>query len=205
MEIVLDGRLWGKDLRGEGVSYEQRFRPEEGDVDHNLCLKILMERKADPNPTLNHEKRPSHIFNAIKNPKNLDTFISYVKGNRALCSDILNQKNKFGMTPLCIVAETPDKVSEESARLLLEGGALPTEGQINPLLLALKSKNYPVMRLLYKYGADPNHGSPDLNAIQLALEQNDSHLLREVLDWKETILEYSLLDTQKRNIFHLIA
>ena len=91
MEIVLNPKLQGKDLKIEGVKYERRFRPHEGDVDHNLCLKLLMEQKhVDPNAPLSHEKRPSHIFNAIKNPKNLDTFISYLKGNRSLCSDILN-------------------------------------------------------------------------------------------------------------------
>jgi len=56
------------------------------------------------------------------------------------------------------VAESPsnDTNSETCASLLLQNGALTTAGKINPLLAAIKAKNYKVMRLLYKNGADPN-------------------------------------------------
>ena len=126
-----------------------------------------MEYKANPNPEKDalimvgkkiSRKRPNHIFKAIKSVRNLEVFLGYIKGNRDRCAQIVNQVNYYGKTPLCLIAESPsnDTASETCADLLLQVGSLATAGQVNPLLAAIKSKNYKVMRLLYKHGADPN-------------------------------------------------
>jgi ankyrin repeat protein len=62
--------------------------------------------------------------------------------------------------------------------MLLESGADPHPSAHNPLLLAIKNKNYKVMRLLYKYGGSPDSDSKkDMTPMQFALEYNDARLL----------------------------
>lgn len=88
----------------------------------------------------------------------LEIFLGYIKGNKQTCYEIVNQENYYGKSPICLVAESPtnDTNSETCANLLLQVGANCSIGKVNPLLAAIKCKNYKVMRLLYKHGADPN-------------------------------------------------
>jgi|688.fasta_scaffold1027714_1 ankyrin repeat protein len=46
--------------------------------------------------------------------------------------------------------------NKKVVQLLLEAGADPKASQINPILVAIKAKNYKVMRVLYEHGVDPN-------------------------------------------------
>ena len=65
----------------------------------------------------------------------------------------MNQVNSIGKTPLVMVAEAANTEQNEAvARLLLESGADPNFGEFNPLIVAIRSKNYRVMRLLYEQG-----------------------------------------------------
>jgi ankyrin repeat protein len=152
-------------------------------------------------------KRPNHIFKAIKSSINLEVFLGYIKTNRDKCAAIVNQQNYYGKTPLCIVAESPtnDGSSEACADLLLQAGARTSVGTVNPLLAAIKTKNYKVMRLLHKHGANPNEQGDFLSPIQFAIQNNDSRLLSEILDWNETRLDYKVVDDENKNIFHVIA
>ena len=62
------------------------------------------------------------------------------------------------------------------------------------------------MRLLTKYGANPYSNTTfKRSLIWFALEHNDSKLLIEVLEWKETTLDFNEIDSQNRNMFHCIA
>ena len=69
---------------------------------------------------------------------------------------ILNQVNSQGKTPLVMVAESVNsEENEQIAKMLLEGGAKADACQLNPLIVAVRSKNYRVMRILYEHGVDP--------------------------------------------------
>ena len=56
-----------------------------------------------------------------------------------------------------MVASEPGLDNDEKARILLRAGATSFASDLNPLHLAIKNKNYKIMRLLYKEGdASPN-------------------------------------------------
>ena len=106
-----------------------------------------------------------------------------------------------------MVAESENsKNNEKAARLLLKAGADPKVGQINPILVAIKAKNYKVMRILYENGVDPNLQSDhQINPVQFALQHNDSNLLTEILEWRDLKIDFNAEDPTGKNIFHTIA
>ena len=56
-----------------------------------------------------------------------------------------------------LVAEAANtEQNEQVAKLLLEAGADPSSCEFNPLIVAIRSKNYRVMRLMYEYGVEIN-------------------------------------------------
>jgi ankyrin repeat protein len=73
------------------------------------------------------------------------------------------------------------------AKLLIENGASCFASDLNPLHIAIKAKNYKVMRVLYRQGdASPNRNIADEKSpLEMAIIQNDSNLVRELLHWKE--------------------
>ena len=55
-----------------------------------------------------------------------------------------------------IVAESANtEQNEQIAKMLLEAGASTDACQLNPLIVAIRCKNYRVMRILYEHGVDP--------------------------------------------------
>ena len=77
----------------------------------------------------------------------------------------------------------------------------------NPLHIAIKNKNFKIMRLLYNVG-DANPGrnlDNELPPLILSIQQNDTLLMKELLHWKETVVDFEQRDDKGRNILHLIA
>ena len=50
------------------------------------------------------------------------------------------------------------EANEQVARMLIKAGANPKAGTVNPLMAAIREKNYRVMRVLYESGVSPNDG-----------------------------------------------
>ena len=98
--------------------------------------------------------------------------------------------------------------NERCARMLLATGINPMAGQVNPLMAAIREKNYRVMRVLYEFGVVPESDGEvgkSLSPIQFALQYNDPKLLEEVLQWQNVPVEFSEVDQKGRNIFHMIG
>ena len=69
---------------------------------------------------------------------------------------MLNTPNKHGKTPLLVAAEASNTPNNELViRILLQAGADPRACGINPIIAAIKAKNYKAMRALYENGVDP--------------------------------------------------
>ena len=78
----------------------------------------------------------------------LSIMLDYIKDSTSL-----NQANHLGKTPIVHIAESANReVNEKSARMLLAQGANPRAGEVNPLMAAIREKNYRVMRVLYEHG-----------------------------------------------------
>ena len=139
-------------LAVEGLSYAVKY-DRATQRDHQICLRLLLQFKADPNhesPHRTQKKRPTPIYQAIRSMDNTKIFLGFVKEKA-----VLNQINNIGKTPLVMVAEAANtEQNEQVAKLLLEAGADPASCQFNPLIVAIRSKNYRVMRLLYEYGIE---------------------------------------------------
>jgi hypothetical protein len=74
-------KLYNKHIGLDGLLYKKSYTAK--DVDFQLCLKLLLEFKANPNPNpevrnRHNKKRPTPIFQAIRNPEHLETFLGYV-------------------------------------------------------------------------------------------------------------------------------
>ena len=84
----------------------------------------------------------------------LRTMLYYVKSK-----EVLSSQNVLGKTPLVMVAEGANTESNERcARMFLATGINPMAGQVNPLMAAIREKNYRVMRVLYEFGVEPESG-----------------------------------------------
>ena len=65
----------------------------------------------------------------------------------------VNQVNSYGETPLCLVAGEKDQADNDiKVKMLLEAGASCFASDLNPLHIAIRCKNYKIMRVLYKQG-----------------------------------------------------
>ena len=96
LDIVLNSKNYFSDFEHEGISVQPRFNPSL-DRDYEVCLKILLQNKTDldPEPELrnkNEDKRPTPIFNAIRNEKYLQIFLKYARNSK----DIVNRINFAG-------------------------------------------------------------------------------------------------------------
>jgi len=70
--------------------------------------------------------------------------------------------------------------------MLLQAGADPKACSINPIIVAIKAKNYKAMRALYEQGLDPGLSDErQLSPVEFALKFNDPGLLTEILGWKD--------------------
>ena len=101
-----------QDLAIEGLSFVRKYN-NDTEKDHQICLKLLLQFNADPNPdpvTRNKQlkKRPTPIFQAIRSVDNLRIFLGFVKDKH-----ILNQINSQGKTPLVMVAESANTEHNE--------------------------------------------------------------------------------------------
>ena len=206
LDIVMNPKHHNQDLAMESLSFVRKFNPDT-EKDYLICLKLLLQFNADPNPSpamrnKHMKKRPTPIFQAIRSFEFIQTFLGFVKEKH-----ILNQINSQGKTPLVMVAESANtEQNEQIARMLLQAGASPDACQLNPLIVAIRNKNYRVMRVLYEHGVDPHMLQQNsLTPIQFALQHNDSKLLAEILSWKNIKLDFDVTDKSGRNIFHVIA
>ena len=61
------------------------------------------------------------------------------------------------------------------------------------------------MRLLYKEcDASPNRNLiGELSPFQLAIRQNDTNVVKELLYWKDISIDFTYRDQQGKNIFHM--
>lgn len=120
----------------------------------------------------------------------------------------MNQTNEYQETPLCLLAGEPFD-NDMKVKLLIETGASCFASDLNPLHIAIKNKNFKIMRVLYRQGdASPSRNlSNEKNPLEMAIIQNDNQLVRELLHWKE--LQNSLAsffsnkDENGRNILHM--
>lgn len=148
----------GFDLAVEGLTFTRKFDIMR-ESDYTICLKLLLEYQADagadPAPRLRqNKKRPTPVFQAVRNEDMLRTMLLFVKDR-----DALSRPNALGKTPLVMVAEGANTESNERcARMLLATGIDPQAGQVNPLMAAIREKNYRVMRVLYEFGVEPEFG-----------------------------------------------
>lgn len=79
--------------------------------------------------------------------------------------------------------------------MLIQSGADPKAGQVNPLMAAIREKNYRVMRVLYEHGVMPDQDdSTKLSPVQFALQYNDPKLLNEVLQWRNVPIDFLAVD-----------
>ena len=66
-------------------------------------------------------------------------------------TEVLSRPNHYGKTPLVLVAESGNtEANEQVAKMLIKAGVDPKAGQVNPLMAAIREKNYRVMRVLYE-------------------------------------------------------
>ena len=80
--ICLNPKYHNLDLSIDGLTYKRKFAKAK-DVDFEICLKLLLKFKADPNQTLNNRrKRPKPIFHAILDAKMLKIFLDMVDDQR---------------------------------------------------------------------------------------------------------------------------
>eukprot|EP00347_Sterkiella_histriomuscorum_P003332 403364693 len=203
--ICMNPKHHNQDLSIDGLTFKRKFTPLK-DVDHELCMKLLLKYKADPDVSLGQHKRrrPMPIFHAIKRAKILKTFIDNLDDK----STVLNQANFYQETPLCLVAGEPGGQDNEfKAKILLQNGASSFASELNPLHIAVKNKNYKIMRLLYKQGdASPSRNlGNEITPIQLAVRHQDGNLVRELLQWKDSQIDFEYVDNQGRNLLHIIA
>lgn len=79
--------------------------------------------------------------------------------------------NAYKETPLCMIAGEPGVDNDLKAKMLLKVGASSFTSELNPLHIAIKNKNYKIMRLLHKEGdASPNRNlAGELSPFQLAV------------------------------------
>ena len=112
----------------------------------------------------------------------------------------------MGKTPLVLVAESAStEENEKIARIILQNGTNPIAGAVNPLMAAIREKNYRVMRVLHEYGVRADDLNPGDSPVGLALQYNDPRLLEEILSWKNIQLDFTATDFSGRNLFHMIA
>ena len=79
----------------------------------------------------------------------LKTFVDQVDDKQT----IVNAVNFYQETPLCLVAGEPGGQDNEfKAKTLIAVGASSFASELNPLHIAVRNKNYKIMRLLYKQG-----------------------------------------------------
>jgi len=90
--------------------------------------------------------------------------------------------------------------------MLLKAGADPNACSVNPIIAAIKAKNYKAMRAFYENGVAPSVSEEHQQSpIQFALMHNDPRLLTEILEWKDMHIDFGTEDPSGRNIFHTIA
>ncbi|CDW86950.1 ankyrin repeat protein [Stylonychia lemnae] len=203
--ICMNPKYYNQDLSIDGLTYKRKYTPLK-DVDHEICMKLLIKYKADPNIILGHNKRrrPKPVFHAIKQQKMLKSFLDIVDDKAAL----VNQANYYQETPLCLVASEPGGQDNDfKAKTLIAAGASSFASQLNPLHLAIKNKNYKIMRLLYKNGdAAPGRNlANEMTPIQLAIRHEDTNLFKEMLTWRDNVIDFEYQDEQGRNLLHIIA
>lgn len=75
----MNEKFHDQDLLIEGLTYKRKFTTLK-DIDHEICMKLLLKYKADPNKLLgvNKRRRPRPIFHAIKNTKILKSFLDII-------------------------------------------------------------------------------------------------------------------------------
>ena len=74
-------------------------------------------------------------------------------------------------------------------------------------MTAIREKNYKVMRVLHEFGVRSDDGAvdPSQSPVQYALQYNDPNLLDELLNWQDIYIDFSAVDHQNKNLFHMIA
>ena len=115
--------------------------------DHAPCVRLLLQRKADPNAEAEHGCVPLHMAAAQASPE--------VIGLLAEAGAVVDMPDETGQTPLHYAAQ-PGRL--EVVRALLDAGVHPSlkDAQLEtPLDLALRLSDPAVAELLRERGARP--------------------------------------------------
>ena len=75
--ICMNSKYHDQDLTIDGLTYKRKYSRAK-DVDYELCLKMLLKYKANPNIELRSKKRPRPIFYAIKDAKLLKAYLDMI-------------------------------------------------------------------------------------------------------------------------------
>lgn len=175
LDIVLNPKLHNIGLFQEGLHCAKKFT--NADVDYTKCLHLLLQNRADPGPDPEKlgkggRKRPTPIFQAVRNVETLKVFLEFAKNNIR----VLNQTNKSGHTVLNMAVI--DYKDDETIKMLIDAGINQHAGTESPIASAIRCKNYKALRFLLECEVDLEmqqdiYESP----IMFALSYKDPQLL----------------------------